>query len=208
MLAGIPSRVCYSVSDVTCWVIIPVKPPGQGKMRLADVLDADARMRLVGAMLDRVLDAVSAAQHVDQVCILGPSHHGQSPTIPLLDDAGGGLNSALTRALAEAEAGGASRVVFIAADLPRLTPRDVESLAAGDAVAIAPDRHGTGTNAIALPLPQGRGFTFAYGADSFAAHDAEGHRLGLDVEIIACPGLARDVDVPEDLQDAAGVWEG
>jgi 2-phospho-L-lactate guanylyltransferase len=193
---------------VSCWVIIPVKPPGEGKQRLAEVLDVDARNRLVGAMLDSVLDAVSAARFVDRICILGASRHGQSTAIPLLGDPGGGLNAALTQALALAQAGGASRVVFIAADLPRITPRDVEALAGAPdgTVAIAPDRHGTGTNAIALPLPQARGFTFAYGPDSFASHDAEAYRLGLDIAVIASPGLARDVDVPEDLRDAAGVW--
>ena len=193
---------------MSCWVIIPVKAPGEGKLRLADVLDNDARTRLVGAMLDQVLDAVSAARFVDRICILGPSRHGQSTAIPLLGDPGGGLNAALTRALVEAQAAGASRVVFIAADLPRLTPRDVESLAgsADGTVAIASDRHGTGTNAIALPLPQAAGFTFAYGPDSFTRHDAEAFRLGLDIDIVASPGLARDVDVPEDLRDAAAVW--
>jgi 2-phospho-L-lactate guanylyltransferase len=194
---------------VSCWVIIPVKAPGEGKLRLAGVLDGDARTRLVAAMLDRVVDAASTARFVDRVCILGPSRHGQSTAIPLLDDPGGGLNAALTHALAEAEAAGASRVVFIAADLPRITPRDVEALAgvADGTVAIASDRHGTGTNAIALPLPQARGFTFAYGPDSFSAHDAEAWRLRLDIEIIASPGLARDVDVPEDLRDAGAMGE-
>ncbi len=189
-------------------MIIPVKPPGEGKLRLAEVLDGDARNRLVDAMLDQVLDAVSAARFVDRICILGPSRHGQSTAIPLLGDPGGGLNAALSQALAEADAGGASRVVFIAADLPRITPRDVEALtgAAEGVVAIASDRHGTGTNAIALPLPQAKGFTFAYGTDSFAAHDGEAYRLGLDIEIVSSPGLARDVDFPEDLRDAAKIW--
>jgi 2-phospho-L-lactate guanylyltransferase len=195
---------------MSCWVIIPVKPPGEGKQRLAGALDDAARTRLVGAMLDAVLDAVSAARFVDRICIVGTSRHGQSTAIPLLDDSGGGLNAALTEALGQAEAGGATRVVFIAADLPRITPRDVESLAGAPdgTVAIAPDRHGTGTNAIALPLPQAGGFTFAYGTDSFAKHDAEAYRLGLDIEIIASPGLARDGDVPEDLRDAPENWSG
>ena len=193
---------------MSCWVIIPVKPPGEGKLRLAEVLDMDARNRLVCAMLGCVVAAVSAARFVDRICILGASRHGQSAAIPLMSDPGGGLNAALTQALGEAAAAGVRRVVIIAADLPRLTPRDVETLARAPAVAIAPDRHGTGTNAIALPLPQARGFTFAYGADSFAKHGAEACRLGLDIEVIASPGLARDVDVPNDLPDASGVWDG
>ncbi len=192
---------------MSCWVIIPVKPPGEGKLRLAEVLDADGRNRLVRAMLDHVVGAVSAAQGVDRIHILGSSRHDQSGVIPLLGDPGSGLNPALTQALAEAAGAGASRVVFIAADLPRLTPREVASLtgAACGVIAIAPDHHGSGTNAVSLPLPAAGGFTFAYGPDSFGAHEAEAWRLGLDVEVIASPGLARDVDVPEDLQYAGGL---
>ncbi len=192
---------------MSCWVIIPVKPPGEGKLRLAGVLDPDARNRLVRVMLGRVIDAVSAARHVDRICILGASRHDQSTAIPLLGDPGGGLNPALIQALGEAAAAGASRVVVIAADLPRITPHDVEALAAASTVAIAPDRHGTGTNAIALPLPQAGGFKFAYGPASFSAHEAEACRLGLEIVVIASPGLACDVDVPSDLPDASSIWE-
>ena len=192
---------------MSCWVIIPVKPPGEGKLRLAGVLDGDARNRLVRAMLGRVIAAVSAARFVDHICILGASRHDQPATIPLLGDPGGGLNAALIQALGEAEAAGASRVVFIAAYLPRITTADIEALAAATKLALAPDRHGSGTNAMALPLPGARGFPFAYGVESFAAHMAEACRLGLDIEVIASPGLACDVDVPEDLADAAGVLE-
>jgi len=189
---------------LSCWVIIPVKPPGEGKLRLSGVLDADARDRLVAAMLGRVVAAVSAARHVDRICILGPSRHDQSAAISLMGDTGGGLNPALTQALSEAAAAGASRVVFIAADLPGITPHEVEALAGAPAVAIAPDRHGIGTNALALPLPQARDFRFAYGTASFAAHNAEACRLALEIEVIDSPGLARDVDTPEDLRYAAG----
>ena len=69
-------------------------------------------------------------------------------------------------------------------------------------IAIASDRHGTGTNAISLPLPEAEGFSFAFGPDSFARHQAEADRLGLRIEEIRSPGLARDIDEPEDLPDA------
>ena len=93
------------------------------------------------------------------------------------------------------------------ADLPLLTRHDVELLAAAPAetIAMAPDRHGTGTNALSLPLPAARGFTFCFGPDSFALHHAEADRLGIRIEQVRSQGLARDVDMPEDLPDAAGL---
>jgi 2-phospho-L-lactate guanylyltransferase len=195
---------------MTCWAIIPVKGPDEGKRRLAGALDDVARRRLVAAMLDRVVAAAQAARGIDRLLVVGPSRHGLSPGVALHPDPGGGLNAALTDALQAAADGGASRAVVIAADLPQVTARDVELLAAAppEVIAIAPDRHETGTNAVSLPLPQALGFAFAFGPDSFARHNAEAEHLGMPVEIVEGPGLMRDVDTPADLADAAALLEG
>ena len=186
---------------MTCWVVIPAKPPEDAKTRLAGVLKAGERAALFHAMLHHVVATVRAARLVDRLCILGPSRLGLSDDVPLLPDAGHGLNPALQAALPAMEA---TRVIVIHADLPGLTANDVDLLAAAPAgtIAIAPDRHGSGTNALSLPLPQAKDFTFAFGPDSFAAHNAEAERLGLKIETIHSQGLARDVDEPEDLPDA------
>ena len=192
---------------MTCWTVIPVKASAESKSRLAKVLDAAQREALARAMLDRVVDAASSAPNVARVCLIGNSREGQDDSVMLLADPGGGLSAAAAAALAEAERQGASRIVVIHADLPQVTARDVALLAAAPSgeIAIAPDRHGTGTNAISLPLPEARGFSFAFGPDSFAKHNAEADRLGLRVEEIHSQGLARDVDEPDDLPDAAGL---
>ena len=192
---------------MTCWVIIPVKPPEQAKSRLAEVLDAGERKALAGAMLAHVVSAALAADHVQEVALLGPSRLGMAEDLPLLTDPGTGLNPALHCALAHVAANNADRLIILFADLPKLTSQDVQLLACAPAgtVAIAPDRHGTGTNALSLPLPAAQGFTFTFGPDSFAAHNSEAERLGLRIETIHSQGLARDVDVPEDLPDAAGL---
>jgi 2-phospho-L-lactate/phosphoenolpyruvate guanylyltransferase len=192
---------------VNCWAIIPVKPPEQAKSRLAEVLDAGEREALASAMLAHVVGAALAADHVQQVALLGPSRLGMAEELPLLADPGTGLNPALHAALAEVSGQGADRLIILFADLPQLKVQDIQLLACAPAgtVAIAPDRHGTGTNALSLPLPAAQGFTFAFGPDSFAAHNTEAERLGLRIEAIHSHGLARDVDVPEDLADAAGL---
>lgn len=188
---------------MTCWVVIPAKGPDQGKQRLAGVLDDLARRKLVRAMLKKVVAAAQAAVTTDETFLLGPAQEGLD--LPVLADSGEGLNAALGGALAQLHDGGASRLVFIAGDLPQLTPRDVEllSLAPQGTIAIAPDRHGTGTNAVSLPLPAAGGFAFSFGPGSFARHSEETRRIGLALEIVESPGLMRDIDVPEDLGDAA-----
>jgi len=189
---------------MTCWAIIPCKPSPEAKSRLAGALDAATREALVGAMLAHVAEAASQAVNITRVCLLGSTRKGLPEDLPLLPDPGQGLNAALQSALAQVAWQGPERVVFIASDLPMVTAREIELLAAAAAgeVAIAPDRHGTGTNAISLPLPAATGFAFAFGPDSFARHKSEAERLGLKVEVIHSQGLARDIDEPADLPDA------
>ncbi|MDR2857341.1 MAG: 2-phospho-L-lactate guanylyltransferase [Novosphingobium sp.] len=190
---------------MTCWAIIPVKASPESKSRLAGVLDAPARAALVDAMLARVLDAAHGARNIARICLLGTPRGAVPRNITVLDEPGGGLNAAVTAALAQAANQNATRAIFIHGDLPQVTARDLELLAAAPAseIAIAPDRHGTGTNAISLPLPEAKDFSFAFGPDSFARHNAEAARLGLKLEEIHSLGLARDIDEPEDLADAA-----
>ncbi|MCB2059615.1 MAG: 2-phospho-L-lactate guanylyltransferase [Novosphingobium sp.] len=192
---------------MTCWAVIPVKASLESKSRLAGALDANTRRVLVRAMLTRVVDAASQASNISQVCLLGPSRHGLPEDLPLLDEPGGGLNAAVQSALAQVSGQRVDRIVIVAADLPTVTASDLELLAAAPAgeITIAPDRHETGTNAISLPLPAAAGFSFAFGPDSFALHRAEAERLGLPVETIHSHGLARDIDEPTDLPDAAAL---
>lgn len=189
---------------MTCWVVIPVRASPDAKSRLADALDAPARAALVEAMLGRVIDAAKSARNVSRVFLLGPDVAPKG--IGVLADPGGGLNAAAASAFAEAKA---DRVIFIHADLPLVTAQDIELLAAApeSEIAIAPDRHGTGTNALSLPLPKARAFAFAFGPHSFARHNAEAERIGLKIEEVRSPGLARDVDEPDDLADAAALTE-
>lgn len=191
-----------------CWAIIPIKGKGEGKTRLAGVLTAADREALVKAMLVHVVETVRQTPSIERLCLVGPSRHGTDEAIPLLGDPGTGLNETLEKTLAEAATGSLGRLIVIAGDLPCLTSHDLELLAniAPGTLGIAPDRHGTGTNALSLPLPEASHFTFQFGAGSREKHRKEAERLGIAPEMIITPGLARDVDEPSDLADAAGIW--
>lgn len=195
---------------MTCWAVIPVKASAGAKSRLAGALAPGERDALVRAMLTNVVGAARAATRIDKVCLLGPSRMGQDESLELLDDPGQGLNPAVQSALAQVGARGPERMIVLFADLPAVTARELDLLAiAGDrTIAIAPDRHETGTNAISLPLPAASGFRFAYGHDSFARHKAEAERLGLELEVVLSRGLECDIDDPEDLPDAGAAFGG
>ena len=194
---------------VTCWALIPVKGPDGGKSRLAGALDAGERRALAGAMLAHVVAAALQASAISRVWLVGPSRCGIGEDIELLPDPGAGLNPAVQSAFATLAGEGPDRIVpdriiIVHGDLPHVSPQDLDLLAAAPVgtVAIAPDRHGTGTNALSLPLPAARDFRFAFGVGSCALHTAEAQRLGLRLETIVSQGLEIDIDEPEDLPDA------
>lgn len=190
---------------MTCWIVIPAKAPAAAKSRLAGTLDGTTRERLAEAMLDRVVAAAIAAVGREQVVLVGDARLALPRGIQAITEPGRDLGRALALARAALVPHGASRMVTLAGDLPLLTPQDVSALAdlPGEAIGIAPDRHGTGTNALSLPLPAAAEFRFAFGPGSYARHLAEAARLGLEARTIALPGLARDIDEPADLADAA-----
>jgi 2-phospho-L-lactate/phosphoenolpyruvate guanylyltransferase len=105
-----------------------------------------------------------------------------------------GLNEALGRAYADL----ASRltVVAIAPGDLRL-PQGLGLFDPDPGVTVISDRHGTGTNVLALPT--GLGFQFAYGTESARRHLDEGRRLGLAVHLVSSGPWCHDIDRPEDL---------
>lgn len=187
---------------MTCWALVPIKAPAACKSRLRAILGEREHATLVGNMLGRVIAAASKARGIDQVALLGPERHGLSETIPLLADHGGGdLNAALAAAMPMLVALGVDRVVIVPADLPRLTPADIEALAAAatpTSIGIARDHHRTGTNGIALTLPSE--FHFAFGQGSFFRHRDQARALGLRPILVKSETLAFDVDEPAQLQ--------
>lgn len=111
------------------------------------------------------------------------------------------MNAALMSARDAAAREEVERVLMLSGDLPLIEPDDVAALlhVPKDSVALAPDRAGTGTNALSLPLPSAAQFRFHYGEGSFAAHKAEADRLGLPFLRLQRPGLELDIDRPEEL---------
>src|SRR6185437_298148 len=140
---------------MSCWSLTAVKARASGKSRLAGELPQERRRALVESMLDHVLETLRATPEIDQVAVVGPERDQRPATVTFADE-GGGLNVALTDAARQATARGATRLVIVHADLPRVRPEEVTALIEGagaGGVAIAPDHRGTGTNALCLPLP-------------------------------------------------------
>ncbi len=184
--------------------IIPVKSLSGGKSRLADGIPADEREALVRAMLSQVAETLGKSALFDQVTLLSAESPPLGLDVDHFPDTGLGLNEEITRALVAARQAGASQALVIHADLPGLCGDDITRLVralADHDIALAPDRHGTGSNALALNLPSA--FEPCFGEDSFRLHRNQADHRGLLLAIVESEGLANDVDLIVDMADAA-----
>jgi 2-phospho-L-lactate guanylyltransferase len=184
-------------------IIVPHRGLAAAKTRLAPVLAPEERIELARTLLTSVLGVVRQA--ADDVVVITPATELE-PIVTasgarLVLQRGMGLNQGLDQARSEAVADGIQTLGVLHGDLPNLSPDDVlalmDALAGNRAVAIAPDRSGSGTNGLALRPPDVIGFRF--GSGSFAAHRALAEGAGLAPIIVERPGLAFDLDTPEDL---------
>ena len=172
--------------------IVPWKQGPDTKSRLSATLDVPERQALAAAMAEAVISCLSDVPSIAAVHLLAPAAVPRLPCQSLRDE-GRGLNEELAAARDDL---GNGPTIVVHADLPCLTVDDVESLlaaAAASGAAFAPDRHGRGTNAVALA--DNRPFQFAFGPDSLAHH----RQQRTDAAIIVRAGLGFDVDTLDDL---------
>jgi 2-phospho-L-lactate/phosphoenolpyruvate guanylyltransferase len=187
------------VVTTTAAVLVPVKAFAAAKQRLADVLDPAARVALATAMASTVLEAAGSLSTAvvcddEDVRTWAEAQGAEAIWTPGL-----GLNGAVEAGVTHLARRGVDRVVVAHADLPLAT--DLTWLADMDGVTLVPDRHRDGTNVACVPAVAG--FSFAYGAGSFASHRAEARRLGLTVRLVPDARLGWDVDVAVDLTPPA-----
>jgi len=180
--------------------IVPLRAPGAGKTRLATALDPDQRALLAAAMLGDVALAL-ARSNVDEVVVAagGASAAAAAAAIglPVVTDTPGRAD--LNRVLAEATraVGAGHDVLIVAADLPRLTPEDVDAALAMDGeVVVAPTNAG-GTGGL-LRRPGGRIGT-RYGPSSAIRHRQLALAAGCRVGTVERDGFRHDVDTWTDL---------
>lgn len=185
--------------------IVPVAPFDAAKTRLGSALDAEERLDLVHAFLRRTLEATLAHADLAETLVISPDR----AVLGLAAGAGArtlrqrtrGLNAGLREARDDAVAGGADAIIIVPIDLPRVTPAALDPLIDairqdGPTVALVTDRHGHGTNALALRPPDV--IDPCFGPGSRAAHLEAGRRAGARIVELDGP-LTLDVDTTEDL---------
>ncbi len=196
---------------MTTHILIPLKPLAMAKQRLSPVLGPDERRRLMVSMLEHVCRQAVAAG-VGPVALATSEPLAGRLTrglgVDVLTDGGLAWNDGLCHALEAIEPAPAG-VIYLAADLPLVTAAEIAELAAdapGRGVVIG-RAHDGGTNA--LGMWPASAFRPVFGAASSAAqHTRLAHAAGLTARMVNLPGLALDVDTPNDVVRAATAVAG
>ena len=186
-------------------IIIPVRALHDGKRRLAPALSGIERRALTGWFFTRTVAVARAVLPAADLILVSAAPdllaYGQAAGLRTVREAEpGDLNAALCLGADAARRNGADATLSLSCDLPFLERNDLEAMMATarpGTVTIAPDRSGTGTNAM-LVAPVGA-IPFLYGQNSFAAHGGAARAGGLPLTILRRRGFACDIDLPADL---------
>lgn len=192
---------------MTVWAIVPVKPLRRSKSRLAPVLSDGERAELSQRLLLHTLDVLSQVPSIERTLVVSRDPKALAVARDMgartvMERGTPELNRALVRATVVAKGYGVSTVLILPADLPLIRQEDVEELlaraAARPVIVVAPDRHGTGTNAL-LTSPPGL-IEYDFGPDSFLRHQERAEAARVRFEVCTIPAFQLDVDKPEDLE--------
>jgi 2-phospho-L-lactate guanylyltransferase len=183
--------------------VLPVKRLAAAKQRLG--LDDERRGALVIAMLEDVLEAIGEARMVERTLVVTGEPEAEriaagAGAEVLPDPADEGHPEAALIGVRRALELGANCAVLLPGDCPLLDPRELDSLlsATGERhVAVIPDRHGSGTNALVLSPPDA--IRPAFGEGSRERHVAAARDAGIPFYVEEVASLAVDLDTPADI---------
>ena len=192
-------------------ILVPVKNLSAAKQRLAAVLDQPSRTALAQAMLYDVLTTLHRWTSRPPIAVVTSDPYALElvreygfEVIPDPDNPGEtGAIELATRLCVER---GVDSTLVIPADIPLIQAWELEEIlkhAPTEGSVLVPAADGRGTNA-AFRRPANL-FPLRFGNDSFKPHHAAAQATGKPCVVLNLPGIAVDVDNPEDLQQLAAL---
>ena len=190
-------------------ILIPVKNLVNAKQRLSSVLTPEERVELARAMCEDVLATVAGWHERPKAAVVtsDPFATGLADRLDfevIRDDENPGETGAIEMATRACLDRGANYTLVIPADIPLIEVNELRKIldAAPPAGSVlVPDAAGRGTNA-AFRSPADL-FPLRFGNDSFLPHLASATASGLPCVVLELPGIALDLDRPDDLQRLA-----
>ena len=189
-------------------ILLPVKNLANAKQRLAPVLEQQARTELAQAMLADVVEAVAAytgdevsLATSDSFAIELARQHGFEI---IRDESNLSETDAIAMATRVCESRGVKSTLVIPGDIPLIESADIRAIYDSSpdiGSVLVPSSDKRGTNAV-LRRPAGL-FPLRFGNDSFMPHLAAAIGTDKSCVVLSLPGIALDVDTPEDLRELA-----
>lgn len=188
------------------WAVLPVKELDQAKQRLAPSLSHHARRDLMLAMIEDVLSALAATPDLAGLLVvtvdaaaqrLAERYGARCSEIGARDGHTGAVAAAARLLAGEGRLG----MLAVPGDIPLVTPDEVGRLITAHLPApsftIAPSHDERGSNAVICSPPEA--VPLRFGEDSFFPHLALAEARGISPTVLHLPGIALDIDNPEDL---------
>jgi 2-phospho-L-lactate guanylyltransferase len=189
-------------------ILVPVKNLVDAKQRLSSILSPEERFALAQTMCEDVLQALAHWPSRPAVAVVTRDSFARELAgrfnFEVIADDNSGETSAIEMATAVCLERGEASTLVVPADIPLIERSELQKIvdsAPPRGAVLAPDAAGRGTNA-AWRSP-GDLFPLRFGNDSFLPHQASAKASGLPCVVLRLPGIARDVDRPEDLRELA-----
>ena len=198
-------------------ILVPIKNLTDAKQRLASILSPEQRFELAQAMCEDVLQTLAHWRSRPPVAVVTNDPLARDLAMlfdfEVIVDDNSGETRAIEMATAVCKSHGANATLVIPADIPLIECSELQRIVDSAAVlggqvserqggaVLVPDAAGRGTNA-AWRSPADL-FPLRFGNDSFLPHLASAKATGLPCVVLELPGIARDVDRPEDLHELA-----
>jgi 2-phospho-L-lactate guanylyltransferase len=192
------------MSDI--WAALPVKEFAGAKQRLSPLLTPGQREALAACMLEDVLAALAGAglagilvNTLDPKATELARRYGARVIGDEARSGHTGAVDAMARTLARE---GRAGMLAIPGDVPRVTAAEIDAVLGARRPApsftIAPAHDELGSNAVLCCPPEAMPLRF--GDNSFFPHLDAARRRGMEPTIVKLPGIALDIDHPEDLR--------
>lgn len=189
------------------WIIVPVKDTLQSKQRLGDMLSADQRRRLAHAMLEDVLAAIAplrdrapcALVTIDPFAEACANRYGMRL---ITDGALDGHTRAVDGGRHRLASEGARGILTMPGDIPLVTSDEIgkvlDAHERSKGFTIVPAGDKKGSNAVACTPPLA--VPLRFGDNSYYPHLTAARKAGIEPVIKEFPGIATDVDTPDDIK--------
>lgn len=192
-------------------ILVPVKNLSGAKQRLASLLDQVTRTELAQTMLLDVAETLASwADRPDVAVVTGDPFAcdlAERFGFEVIHDAANHSETdAVEMATRVCESRRANFTLVIPSDIPLMQVWELEKIlqaAPEIGSVLSPAGDGRGTNA-ALRRPAGL-FPLRFGNDSFKPHLAAARATGKPTVVLPLPGIALDVDSPDDLRRLAAL---